>query len=181
MAAPVLRYTYEDYKHWEGKWELIDGYPVAMAPSPVINHQYLTGMFFSQINNNLEDCEECLAVVEEDYIIDDENVFKPDVAMICNETNKFITKAPEIIVEVISPSTAKIDEKVKFEIYEKEGVKFYILAYPNHLFAKVYENRDGKFQKIGDFTNETIKLNAYCEVEINFDTIFKKLRRRNET
>jgi len=177
MAAPLLKYTYEDYKHWKGDWELIDGFPVAMAPSPVINHQYLVGMFFSEINKNLVNCDECLVVVEEDYIIDDENILKPDVAMICNENNKFITKAPEIIVEVISPSTARIDEKEKFKIYEKEGVKFYILAYPNHLFAKVYENKDG-FKKIGDFSNETITLNAECKIEINFDMIFKKLRRK---
>jgi len=180
MAAPLLKYTYEDYKHWEGKWELIDGFPVAMAPSPVINHQYLTSMFVSQINKSLEECEECIAVVEEDYIIDEETILKPDVAMICNETNKFITKAPEIIVEVVSPSTAKIDEKVKFEIYEKEGIKYYILAYPNHLFAKVYENNKG-FKKIGDFTNEKIILNSKCKVEIDFDNIFKKLRRRNDS
>ena len=119
-------------------------------------------------------------MVEEDYIINEETVLKPDVAIICNETNKFITKIPEIIVEVISPSTSQIDEKIKFEIYEKEWVKYYILAYFNHLFAKVYENRDG-FKKTGDFTNETITLNSKCKVEINFDNIFKKLRSKNDT
>ncbi len=180
MAVPLLKYTYEDYKHWEGKWELIEGFPVAMAPSPVINHQYLSVMFASAINKNLENCDECLVVVEEDYIINEETILKPDVAMICNENNKFITKAPEIVVEIISPSTAKIDENEKFKIYEKEGVKYYILAYPNHLFAKVYENKDG-FKKIGDFEKETITLDTKCKVEINFDTIFKKLRRRNDT
>ena len=177
---PLLKYTYEDYKQWEGKWELIDGFPVAMAPSPVINHQYLIGVFASEINKNLENCDECLVVIEEDYIINEESVLKPDVAMICNENNKFITKAPKIVVEIISPSTAKIDENEKFKIYEKEGVKYYILAYPNHLFAKVYENKNG-FKKIGDFEVEKITLDTKCKVEINFDTIFKKLRRRNDT
>ena len=179
MAAPLLKYTYEDYKHWEGKWELIEGFPVAMAPSPVINHQYLTSMFAAQINKSLEDCEECMAVVEEDYIIDEETILKPDVAMICNENNNFITKAPEIIVEVISPSTAKIDEKIKFDIYQKEGVKYYILAYPNHLFAKIYKNKDGRFKKIGDFEVEELILDVKCKVNINFDNIFKKLRRKH--
>ena len=177
MAAPLIKYTYKDYKHFEGKWELIEGFPISMAPSPVINHQYLSGMFFSEINKNLQNCDECLVVIEEDYIVNEETILKPDVAMICNENNQFITKAPEIIVEIISPSTAKIDEKIKFDIYQKEGVKYYILAYPNHLFAKVYENKDG-FKKIGDFENEEITLNTKCKVNINFDTIFKKLRRK---
>jgi len=43
--------------------------------------------------------------------------------------------------------------------------------------SKVYENRDG-FKKIGDFSNETITLNTECKIEINFDMIFKKLRRK---
>ena len=180
MAAPLIKYTYEDYKHFEGKWELIEGFPVAMAPSPVINHQYLTGMFFSEINKNLQECDECLVVVEEDYIINEETILKPDVAMIYNENNKFITKAPEIVVEIISSSTARIDENIKFNIYEKEGVKYYILAYLNYLFAKVYKNENG-FKKIGDFETEEITLDLKCKVNINFDTIFKKLRRKNES
>ena len=57
MAAPLLKYTYEDYKHWEGKWELIEGFPVSMTPSPVINHQYLTTMFAFEITESLKDCE----------------------------------------------------------------------------------------------------------------------------
>ncbi|WP_035003079.1 MULTISPECIES: Uma2 family endonuclease [unclassified Lebetimonas] len=177
MAAPILKYTYEDYKLWKGDWELIEGFPIAMAPSPIINHQYLSTMFAIQIGNSINDnkCEECIVIVEEDYIVNETTVLRPDVAMICNEENNFITKAPEIIVEVISTSTARIDENEKFKIYEKEGVKFYILAYPDFKMAKVYENKDG-FKKIGDFSNEKITINAKCKIEINFNDIFKKLR-----
>ena len=42
-------YTYEDYKLWEGDWELIRGFPVAMAPSPVILHQYIASMFVYEL------------------------------------------------------------------------------------------------------------------------------------
>ena len=42
MPAYVLeKYTYEDYRHWEGDWELIDGIPQAMAPSPALKHQFI--------------------------------------------------------------------------------------------------------------------------------------------
>ena len=42
MPAYVLeKYTYEDYKQWEGDWELIDGIPQAMAPSPALKHQFI--------------------------------------------------------------------------------------------------------------------------------------------
>ena len=41
VARYIEYYTYEDYKNWEGDWELIEGVPVAMAPSPLGIHQYL--------------------------------------------------------------------------------------------------------------------------------------------
>ena len=173
-------YTYEDYKLWEGDWELIRGFPVAMAPSPVRSHQNLLAMFAYEFNKDFKDCERCEVLVEEDWIVEDDTILRPDVSVVCDEEGDYITKAPEIIVEVVSPSTAKRDERIKKEIYEKELVKYYILAYPDRLIAKVYKNEDGKFKKIGDFKKETLKLteNLTCEVEIDFDNVFKKLRRK---
>jgi len=43
MSIEPPRYIYEDYRHWQGDWELIDGYPFAMAPSPYGKHQKLMG------------------------------------------------------------------------------------------------------------------------------------------
>jgi len=173
-------YTYEDYKQWEGDWELVRGFPLAMAPSPVITHQYVMSMLVYELNRSLVECEQCIVVAEEDYIVEDDTVLRPDVSVVCGEENDFITKAPEIVVEVVSNSTAKRDEKVKFEIYEKELVKYYILAYPERLIAKIFKNENGKFIKMGDYSKETVKLdqNLTCQVEINFDTVFKKLRRK---
>jgi Uma2 family endonuclease len=171
-------YTYDDYKQWEGEWELIRGFPLAMAPSPVISHQYVMSMLVYELNKSLIDCEKCIVVAEEDYIVEDDTVLRPDVSVVCGEENDFITKAPEIVVEVVSKSTAKRDEKVKFEIYEKELVKYYILAYPDRLIAKIFKNENGKFIKMGDYSKESVELkdNLTCAVEINFDTVFKKLR-----
>ena len=41
-------YTYEDYKHWEGRWELIYGIAYAMSPMPMIKHQNITGKIFGK-------------------------------------------------------------------------------------------------------------------------------------
>jgi Uma2 family endonuclease len=172
-------YTYEDYKQWEGKWELIDGIPMAMAPSPIISHQAIANMFAFELTRQIQECEKCLVISEEDWKINDDTVLKPDVSLICNEpSDKYITKAPEIIVEVISPSTARRDEKFKFEIYESEKVKYYILAYPEDNKAKVYKLKDGKFDKEGDFFSEVHKFDGLtCDVSVNFDTVFKKFRK----
>jgi hypothetical protein len=47
------RYTVSDYRLWEGDWELIDGHPVSMSPSPVRKHQRLATIFLTQIENPL--------------------------------------------------------------------------------------------------------------------------------
>ena len=173
-------YTYEDYKHWDGDWELIRGFPVAMAPLPVISHQYIASMLVYELNKSLNNCEKCFVVAEEDWIVEDDTILRPDISVVCDEKGDFITKAPEIIIEVVSPSTAKRDEKIKKEIYEKELVKYYILAYPDRLIAKVYKNENGSFKKIGDFDTQTLTLkdNLTCEAEIDFENVFKKLRRK---
>ena len=171
-------YSYENYKEWRGEWELLDGFAAPKAPAPVISHQFLATEISRLLGNQIEDCEKCFVVMEEDYKIDEYNILKPDVSMICNQFDKYITKAPEIVVEVISPSTARRDEKTKFQIYQEEGVKYYILIYPNELKAKLYKLENRKYVKEGDFTDESYKFeNLTCEIEVNFEKVFKKIKR----
>ena len=80
----IAYYTYDDYKQWEGDWELIYGQAVAIAPAPVISHQMVAFNIAYEIRKNKE-CEECIVVLEEDWIISDDTVLRPDVALICDE------------------------------------------------------------------------------------------------
>ncbi len=172
-------YTYDDYKHWEGKWELIAGAPMAMAPSPMISHQAIAGKIISQLDSQIEECERCLVLGEEDWKIDQDTVLKPDVVLICDEPNDaYITKAPQIIVEIISKSTAKRDEKFKFKIYEEEKVLYYIIVYPDDLKAKLYKLKDGKYDKQGDFSKESYEFeDTTCKASLDFERVFRRFRR----
>lgn len=172
-------YTYDDYKHWEGKWELIAGVPMAMAPSPMINHQAIASKIISQLDSQIEECERCLVLGEEDWKIDQDTVLKPDVVLICDEPNDaYITKAPQIIVEIISKSTAKRDEKFKFKIYEEEKVLYYIIVYPDDLKAKLYKLKDGKYDKQGDFSKESYEFeDTTCKASLDFERVFRRFRR----
>ncbi|HHD73025.1 MAG TPA: Uma2 family endonuclease, partial [Epsilonproteobacteria bacterium] len=90
----------------------------------------------------------------------------------------YLAKAPRLVVEILSPSTAKKDETVKFDIYESEGVKYYILVYPDDLKAKVYVLKEGKYIKLGDFTHELLTLDDLeCEIRFDFSEIFGKFRK----
>ncbi len=173
-------YNYSDYFHWEGKWELIEGIPMAMAPSPEIKHQAIAGKILNELMNSIGDCERCLVLGEEDWKIRNDTVLKPDVVLICDEPNdKYITKTPEIIAEVVSKSTAKRDEVFKFSIYESEKVPYYIIVYPDDCKAKLYRLENNKYSKQGDFFKETYEFeDTTCKAKIDFDNVFKLFRRQ---
>ena len=172
-------YTYEDYKLWEGDWELIGGVPYAMAPSPVKIHQKLMGDIYAFFRNELtEKCGQCEVLLEEDWKVSEDTVLRPDVAVVCNDENQnFIAKTPEIVFEVVSPSTARKDEGLKYGLYEKEKVRYYVLVYPDTLTAKVYRNVEGGFDKAGDFSHETFRFELdACIVDFDFDKLFSRFR-----
>ncbi len=176
-ARYIPSYTYEDYKQWEGDWELIDGVPVAMVPSPVSEHQMILAQLAKELVEAVEECEECFVLVEEDWKIDEKSVVRPDISVVCGELTDFIQKAPFIAVEIVSPSSAERDEDVKFALYAEEGVRYYILVYPRDCKAKIYRLEDGKYKKVGDFLSEKAKLKGRCDVEIDFASVFRKLKK----
>ncbi len=181
-AVPIEYYTYDDYIQWEGDWELIDGIPYAMAPSPMKTHQNLAYELFFRIREQLEekDCQDCEVLGEFDYKISNNTILRPDIVFTCHETHeRYLTKAPQIIFEVISPSSAKRDEIYKFSLYEKEKVKYYVLVYPDDLKAKIYKLKDGKYDKEGDFTQEVYDFkDSECEIKLDFKKVFKRFRDR---
>ncbi len=172
-------YTYDDYKLWEGNWELYEGFPIAMSPAPMINHQAIAGNILFELKSSMGECQRCLVLSEVDYKLTDDTILRPDVVLICDEPNDaYITKAPEIIVEVISKSTAKNDENYKFDKYEAEKIKYYIIVYPDELYAKVYKLKEGKYDKQGDFSKETYLFEETdCQASVDFDKIFKRFRK----
>jgi len=173
-AQPIEYYSYEDYKHWEGSWELIDGIAYAMAPSPIFSHQSVAYEIARLLGNELEECEKCQVLGEIDYKVDEYTVLKPDVLIVCEKFKAYVTKAPKLIVEVISPSTAKRDEKAKFDIYEKERVGYYILVYPEDRMVKAYKNSDDGYEKILSDDDEYEFNIDGCEVKIDFKKVFDR-------
>ena len=174
----VEYYTYEDYCQWKGDWELIMGIPLAMSPAPMIEHQIISGDILFELKSSMKKCKKCVVVSEADWKVNEDTVLKPDVALICNQqTGAYMTKAPEIIVEVISKSTAKRDEKHKFKIYEEEKVSYYVIVYPKDLKAKIYRLENGKYTKEGDFLTESYTFEeTTCKPSIDFSNVFERFR-----
>ncbi len=101
----------------------------------------------------------------------------PDNYVVCS--NFFVKEKhnkipPSIIFEILSPSTRKKDETIKFELYEENGVNYYVMVEPNKKFAKIYKLKNGKYEFQEKIKNKTyeFKLNE-CSFEFNFENIFE--------
>lgn len=169
-------YTVQDYLRWEGDWELIHGAPCAMAPSPSLDRQQLSAAVFRQLDELLDDCPHCQALFEIDVEFAEDTVVRPDVLAICyTPEGDRLTRAPDLIFEVISPKTARRDEVVKLDLYRGEGVTNYVLVYPEAHKAKVYRLIDGDYRKVADFCNETHHFElSKCALDFDFSRLWKR-------
>ncbi len=101
-------------------------------------------------------------------------MLRPDLVLTCERLNKpYISAAPEIVFEIVSLSTARRDEKFKFEIYEKEKVKY--LVYPDDKKAKVYKLNKNPYEKEADVFKKYCFEEVKCKVCVDFDKIFKRV------
>jgi len=165
-------YVYEDYKLWEGDWEVIYGQAYCMSPAPMIKHQSISTNIAWQLKNVFKDCKECKSLLPVDWKIAEDTIVQPDNSLICHkpQNEAYLTKAPKIIFEILSKSTAKKDKELKFRLYEQEGVSFYIIVDPIEEIAKVYELKDGRYIKMCDASDETVEFKLKeCEDVKEFD------------
>ncbi|MFN3264746.1 MAG: Uma2 family endonuclease, partial [Aquificaceae bacterium] len=80
-------------------------------------------------------------------------------------------RAPEMVVEIVSPSSRQMDEGLKFELYERGGVKYFVLVYPDEKTVKVFELMEGRY---GEKSDRGFRFGK-CEIDINFDKVFQML------
>ena len=137
MCSEAVRYTpnysASDYRQWEGDWELWDGIPVCMSPSPTATHQLVGGNLLSLLKTVIakNDACQCLVVYETDWQIGDSTVVRPDIAVLCHGLpDAFIDYPPSLVVEILSASTADKDRTAKRQLYEKQGVAIYLMVDP---------------------------------------------------
>ena len=168
----VPHYTVRDYFKWEGDWELIEGIPYAMAPSPFGKHQRISGLIFKQIEEQIEDCPEgCFVYQELDWIIDEDTVVRPDVLVVCKKVDEYLKSTPEVVFEIVSKSTAFKDENLKFELYEREKVKYYAIVYPDLKKMRVFKLEKNKYEKVFDEETGSFTFQIKCSFSIDLEKI----------
>ncbi len=152
---PLERYTVEDHARWEGDWELVRGQPLAMTPSPGVAHQRATLRLARQLDEALEGCPRCLALMETDWTVSADTVVRPDVMVVCGVRGERVTRTPALVIEVVSPESARRDERIKAALYAEEGVPWYLLAYPDQRKLRVHALEAGRYRKVAEIGNET--------------------------
>jgi Uma2 family endonuclease len=166
-------YSIRDYEAWKGDWELVYGKPYAMTPSPGVSHQRLERNILLQLDAGLSQCEECEALSEIDWCVSDDTVVRPDIIIAFGVLGERLSITPALIVEIISPLTARRDELLKFDLYQREGVEWYILVYPDENKAKVYRLVEGQYMKEADFSTEAFEFDiGLCSVLLEFSRIW---------
>jgi len=169
-------YTYEEYALWEGEWEIIEGVPYAMAPAPMIKHQAISNQIARGLSQALDECEICQALLAVDWKISNKTVVCPDNLVICHTPvhEAYLTEAPEIVFEILSKSTRNKDTGIKFELYEQERVKYYIIVDPQTSMAQIYQlNSRGKYTKAKDASDEVVEFSlSKCNLIFNFSQIW---------
>lgn len=149
--------------------ELIDGVVITM-PSPKKEHQDIIVALVLVLNMLMKSGK--IVVAPMDVILDDYNIVQPDVFWIRGDdslcqpsADGYYDGAPDLVCEVLSPTTALRDRGDKFSLYEKHGVREYWLVDPLNIYMEVYQLQTGVFVRQGVYGTEDTFASAVLDAQ----------------
>ena len=154
MAFPAeeLRYSFADALAWDesDRAEIIDGEIILMAPPPLREHQDISVEIATQLRVFLrgKQCKVYPAPFavrpfeqDGDRPEDVDTMVEPDITVVCDpaKLDKYGCKgAPDLVIEILSPSTRTHDLRVKYRLYQKAGVREYWIVDPKNKTVQVF-------------------------------------------
>ena len=179
-----LDYNYANYLKWffPERVEIIKGRVLKMAAAPSTYHQIISANLSGEIYNFLKRklCKVFSAPFDvrmSKYVEDDQvdSVIQPDICIICDPKKldkRGCLGAPDMIVEILSPSTAERDIELKYALYEENGVKEYWIVQPNDQTVSVFDLEGEKYILRGIYHRQKIVLVKTIGFEIDLTEIF---------
>jgi Uma2 family endonuclease len=183
------RYTFGDYLSWPDgeRWELINGIASAMTPAPSTQHQKILVEVTRQFSNFFleKPCDVFAAPFdvrlprgdEKDELID--TVVQPDIVVVCDPTKideKGCKGAPDLVVEIVSPSTVQKDLKEKMALYERAGVKEYWIIHPSDKTVMLFKL--GPYRQYGRpeilTKDDPLQVELFEELAVDLKLVFKE-------
>lgn len=183
--SPILKqdklYTYQDYLTWpnEERWEIIGGEAYNMTPAPTTRHQRIAGRLYSRLERLFENGQCSVFASPIDVVLSEYDVVQPDIIVVCDEkkiTEKNIQGAPDLVVEILSPYTALKDKREKKALYERSGIKEYIIVDPVEEYVeRFYIKQDGLYVMPEIFgPQEKMSIRILEGIEIMLWEVFEK-------
>ena len=182
------KFSYANYLSWpdDERWELIEGVAYDMSPAPSTEHQGISFKLSGILYDFLKDkhCKAFAApfdvrLVETKDETDEEieTVVRPDIVVICDQ-NKLDKRgclgAPDITVEILSPSTSYKDQTEKLLLYEKYGVKEYWIVNPDAKYIMLYRLEGVKYGKPEYLTdNDALESKALEGLKIDLSEVWR--------
>lgn len=157
-----VSHTYQDYLNTSDdiRYELIEGELVVMEPAPTTSHQRilvnLTLLLAPFVRDN--GLGEVL-IASTDVYLSDTNVLQPDLLFVSAARASIITErdvhgAPDLVVEIASPSTRRRDRGIKMDLYARHGVTEYWLVDPATAIVETLRLKDGQMIPAGRYGRE---------------------------
>ena len=181
-------YTYADYLTWpeDERWEIIDGVAYDMTPAPAPRHQRILVHLIYQLQSQLKGQPCILFPAPFDVRLPDSEdsrdevittVVQPDISVICKKDKigrRGCVGAPDLAVEILSPSTAYKDQTAKLNLYERSGVREYWVVNPERQSVQVYLLREeGGFAKPVEYRSPEALPSAALEgIEVALEEVF---------
>ncbi len=178
-------YTYADYLRWrlDEYVELIKGKLFLMSPGPSSTHQRLSYRLGGAFYNYLQEkkCEAFAAPFDVRLFpsgSDQEitTVIQPDFCIVCDPSKidpKGCLGAPDLVIEILSPSTFRKDLNEKYELYEEAGVLEYWVVRPEEKSIHVYLLKEGKFHQEGVFfEKDQLPVSIFPDLSIDLGKVF---------
>lgn len=182
-AWPVQgQWRYEDYLRLpdDGKrYEIIEGV-LYVANAPGYDHQFTVGevVFYLKLFAKEYKLGVVLSAPFEVHLAERSRPVQPDVLFLTTEQQpppgtQFFEGAPTLIVEVISPSSIRLDRQIKFDAYERAGVAEYWLADPKTRAVEVYTLENGEYALLGQFAaDEVIESRVLASIALLTSSLF---------
>lgn len=166
-------YTYEDYCQWEGHWELLVGTAVAMTPSPTESHERVITQLSFQIVDQIKKLgSDCRVYTNLDWKVSPHTVVRPDLMVVCGpRALRHLERNPQLAVEVLSPATTTADREFKFELYEQEGVNYYLIVDSKARSIQAFKLVERRYTQF-DLSIEPVHLDESCAVRIEQSVLF---------
>ena len=176
-------WTYEDYQRLPDdgrRYEIIEGVLYVIA-APSFDHQYTAGEVFAALRTYVRERQLGIVISApfEVHLPGIARPVQPDVLFIAAERApqagaEDFTGAPDLLVEILSPSTVRTDRVVKFSAYERAGVREYWLVNPYARSVEVYTlSEDGTYAMAGQYVpDNSIKSTVLSDLALPVDDLF---------